>query len=162
MTYNVEFKGQWNLNLPLNNNHRLYLIQFSNIRHMKRDVNKVEFIPDDLRTSVGLTIGTDAEFFVGGGGSFGQERDVSILNYNKPPSTQPGLWNGWVPNSNGTAIIWDEIENFYNYVDWIQYMIKNFFNPWGYILNGDIAWQGNSLKDTGIINIENNIINLKR
>lgn len=161
MTYQVNFKGQWHLNKPLNDNHKLYLIQFSNIRHMKRDVSKVEFMPDELRVSAGLTIGTDAEFFVGGGGSFGQERDSSILNYNKPPATQPGLWNGWTPNSDGTAIIWDEIENFYNYVDWIQYMIKNFFNPWDYILNGDIAWQGDAVKDKGIINIINNIITVK-
>lgn len=161
MSYNVEFKGQWELNNKLQDHHRLYLIKFSEIRHIKRDVSKLELMPDELRLSVNLPIGTDGEFFVGGSGDFGQEYDSSILHYNKSPITQPGLWNGWMPNSEGTHIVWDEIENFYNYIEWIKYIINNFLIPWNYILNGKMQWQGDAKKDKGIICIENNVINIQ-
>lgn len=58
---------------------------------------------DHVRLAVGLPIGEEAEFFVGGLGYCGQERDPSIMEFNNPPKTQPGLWNHWIPqkDSNG-------------------------------------------------------------
>jgi hypothetical protein len=99
---------------------------------------------------------------VGGKEDFGQGQDDSIVNYNTPPSGQPSLWCQWVPNENGTAIEWDGGEKFYEYVDWIEYLISNFLAPWGYVLNGEVEWSGEDRDDRGMIIIDNNIVTTKR
>ena len=69
---------------------------------------------------------------------------------------QPGLWCQWVPTEDGTAIVWDEGEKFYNYVEWIKYLLNNFLKPWGYTLNGEVDWSGEENGDLGKIKIVNN------
>ena len=44
---------------------------------------------------------------------------------------QPGLWCQWVPNASGTAIVWDEGEKFYYYIEWIKYLIEHFLRAVG-------------------------------
>ena len=51
---------------------------------------------------------------------------------------QPGLWCGWRPNEDGTVIEHDGGEKFYDYTEWIQYLVHHFLEPWGYKLNGDV------------------------
>lgn len=105
--------------------------------------------------------GVEGEFYVDGKGSFGQDKEDNIINYNSPPRTQPGLWCQWTPNEDGTAIVWDEGEKFYNYVEWIQYLIEKFFSPKGYVLNGEVYWYGEDRDDEGTISIQNNIVEVK-
>lgn len=69
---------------------------------------------------------------------------------------QPGLWCQWIPTDDGTAIVWDEGEKFYNYKEWIEYLIQHFLAPWGYVLNGVVQWAGESRGDIGLIKIVNN------
>jgi len=106
--------------------------------------------------------GVDGEFYVEGDGFKGQDDDNSVVDHNSPPSTQPGLWCQWTPNKDGTAIVWDENEKFYDYVTWLQYIVKNFLAPKGYILNGAVEWTGEEHKDTGKIIVTNNIIEAYR
>ena len=105
--------------------------------------------------------GIEGEFFVDGTGSFGQGDDKNIINYNKPPVTQPSLWCQWVPNKDGTEIKWDGSEKFYEYVPWIQYLITKILAPRGYALNGEVKWQGEDPEDMGIIEIVNNEVKVK-
>jgi len=91
----------------------------------------------------------------------GQDKDSSIIDYNSPPTTQPGLWCQWIPSKSKDAIEWDGNEKFYDYVEWIQYMINNFFSPWGYVLNGIVYWKGEDENDVGLINIKNNVLEVK-
>ena len=89
--------------------------------------------------------------------------DPSNKNYNEPPG-QPGLWCQWIVESNmdGKDVIrWDGVEKFYNYIDWLEYMIEKFFNPWGYILNGVVRFQGEYSDDCGQIIINNNYISVE-
>ena len=128
--------------------------------------------------------GVEGSFFVGGLGSFGQDNDSSVLDCNEPPGamsyssdvdfktrwdenqkriadglSQPGLWCQWILEDNET-LNWDGGEKFYNYVEWLEYLIKNFFEPWGIKLNGKLKWQGEDNSDMGKIEVIDNIINV--
>lgn len=161
MGYYTDFSGKFNLNKPLAENHAAYLRKFSETRRMKRDVSILGNMPDPVRESVGLSVGYDGGYFVGGSGYAGQERDASILEYNHPPAGQPGLWCQWVPNGDGSAIVWDDGEKFYDYVEWIEYLVEHFLKPWGYVLNGKVKWYGESDNDRGLIEIIDNVVKTK-
>lgn len=161
MGYTTEFEGQFDLDKPLTDEQKLYITSFCGTRRMKRNSDKAEKLNDPIRKAVGLPIGKDAEFFVGGLGTAGQDRDESIVQYNDPPASQPGLWCQWVPNEDGTAIEWDGSEKFYEYIEWIRYMINSFFKPWGIKLNGKVRWRGENFDDIGAIVIKNNKVSIK-
>jgi len=72
----------------------------------------------------------------------------------------PGIWCQWVPSEDGKTIEWDENEKFYDYIEWIQYLLKHFLIPWGYILNGKVIWQGENMCDRGKIEIDNNLVTI--
>ena len=90
---------------------------------MKRKAEVAITMPDPIRQAAGLPIGDEAAYFVGGKGDFGQDHDNSIVDYNEPPTGQPGLWCQWIIEDN--EIIWDGGEKFYNYIEWIEYLIEN-------------------------------------
>lgn len=73
----------------------------------------------------------------------------------------PGCWCQWiiVTDYNGNeALIWDQNEKFYEYVPWLNYLITNFFEPAGYVLNGTVDYQGEELDDFGTIEVKDNEI----
>jgi hypothetical protein len=156
MGYTTEFNGSFALNKPLAPEHQNYLEAFSETRRMRRDAAQTADRSDPVRVAAGLLVGPEGAFFVGGDGPAGQEHSSDIINYNQPPSGQPGLWCHWVPVDGGTAIEWDGGEKFYDYVSWIKYIIENFLEPWGYNLSGDVAWLGEDSNDRGIIWIKDN------
>lgn len=160
MGYTTEFSGSFKLDRPLSEAQRKYLAQFAGTRRMKR--REAGLPSDPLREAVNLPIGRDCQFFVGGSGFAGQDRDESIVDYNYPPDGQPGLWCQWVPNEDGTAIEWDGGEKFYSYTEWLKYIIENFLKPWGHTLNGKVHWRGEEFSDLGTIVVKNNAIQCKR
>lgn len=196
MGYTTDFNGGFNISPSLQDKHANYLKAFNDIRHMKRDVEKLKNTPDPLRLAVGLPLGIEGEFFIGtSDASRGQDRSDDIIDYNTPSGqlaygdpnhsfdtnreliaqgkAQAGLWCGWTVESqnvendkeNGLMVfdklVWDDTEKFYNYVEWLSYMINNFYEPWGYSLNGKVTWQGEEHGDTGIIAIIDNVIGVK-
>lgn len=171
MGYTTDFDGKFNLDKPLSPEHRAYLAAFAETRRMKRDATQTALRPDPLRVAVSLPVGDEGGYFVGASGhgitgdepfSFrGQAQTSDITDYNEPPSDQPGLWCQWVPTEDGTAIEWDGGEKFYDYVEWIQYLITHFLAPWGYVLNGTVNWEGESRGDLGRIVITNNTVTTK-
>lgn len=146
MGYSTSFDGEFCLNKTLSPKMQEFLTAFSNTRRMPRNVDE--------------KFGVQGEFFVDGKGSFGQESDPTVINGNAPPSTQPGLWCQWTPSEDGNSIVWDEGEKFYNYVEWIVYLIHKVLAPNGYVLNGSVEYQGEERGDDGEIVIENNIVTL--
>ena len=90
----------------------------------------------------------------------GQDRDDSIINYNYPSSKQPGLWCQWIINGDD-ELVWDEGKKFYNYIEWLAYLISNFFEPLDYVLNGEIEFQGEDMEDFGTIVVTDNYINVE-
>lgn len=142
MGYTTEFKGSFKLNKKLDAETLEFIKKFSSTRRMARNLPK-EF-------------GVEGEFYVDAGGDFGQAHEDSIIDYNRPPKTQPSLWCQWVPNNKGDAIVWDGNEKFYCYIEWLNYIIKNFLAPKGYVLNGEMAYSGEDREDKGLIVVDEN------
>lgn len=158
MGYTTNFDGRFTLNKPLLPEHAAYLEKFNETRRMQRVERIAETLPDPVRQRVSLPVGKDGGYFVGGGGNYGQDSDASIVNYNEPPIDQPGLWCQWRPDEQGTCIAWDGGEKFYNYEEWLVYLIQHFLQPWGYVLNGEVTWQGEDSNDLGKLVVVNNVV----
>jgi hypothetical protein len=162
MGYTTDFTGQFTFDKPLASHHLQYLKRFSDMRHMKRDVKKLEQLEDPDRIAVGLPLGVQGEFFVGiDDGNANQDmfrHDGSILDHNNEPGTQPGLWCDWVPDDDGVVLEWNGGEKFYRYIDWLEYLIANFIDPWGYVLNGEVEWRGEDKSDVGKIIVKDNTV----
>jgi hypothetical protein len=146
MGYTTEFNGKFNLNKKLDKETHEFLTKLASTRRMKRK------LPPEY--------GIEGEFYVDGAGYAGQDREDSIVDYNKPPSTQPGLWCQWIPTHDGTAIEWDGGEKFYHYVDWIKYIIDKVLAPRGYSLSGVVDWRGEDWSDTGTIVVRDNKVGI--
>ena len=146
MGYTTDFSGQFNLNKKLDPEMHQYLVKFSETRRMKRNLPPC--------------YGIEGEHYVDGSGPFGQGREDNIVEYNQPPRTQPGLWCQWRPSQDGKSIVWDGGEKFYHYIEWLQYIISNYLSPKGYVLNGEVEWQGESEDDTGVIVVKHNEIEI--
>jgi hypothetical protein len=144
--------------------HAAYLRAFHRTRRMARDKAKVRLLPDPIREAVGLPVGYQGGYFVGGRGDFGQEEDESILrhSYNVPPEDQPGLWCHWTVNEDGTALVADGDFGGYSHDEWVEYLIEHFLQPWGYVVNGQVKWQGSDPPDHGAICVVENMIEVER
>ena len=114
MGYTTDFTGHFKLNKKLDTDTHEFLNKFNRTRRMKRSIKGY---------------GIEGEFYVDGTGQYGQDYDSTVLDHNRPPRTQPGLWCGWTPNEDGTCIEWDGGEKFYEYVEWIEYLIDNVLKP---------------------------------
>ncbi|MEG4811845.1 hypothetical protein QUA82_27675 [Microcoleus sp. F8-D3] len=156
MGYTTIFDGIFHLNKRLLDSEAIYLLEFSRTRRMKRNPGILQSIPDPARTAVGLPVGEEGCYFVNQ--KWDEDSEVSVVNYNRPPKTQPGLWCQWIPTADGGGIQWSGVEKFYDYVEWLQYIINNFLEPWGYVLRGEVNWQGEREEDVGMIWVENNAI----
>ena len=146
MGYNSEFKGKFNLNKPLDDVTFNFLKKLSETRRMSRRVD--------------AKYGVEGEFYVDGDGD--GFRDATVININQQPKTQPGLWCQWVPTEDRLHIEWNGAEKFYNYIEWMEYLISKVLAPRGYVVNGDVKWRGEDFDDTGVIEVHDNIVMGKR
>ena len=161
MGYTTDFTGAFSVTPPLKPEHIAYINLFSETRRMKRRAKLAEALPDPVRVAAGLPIGSEGGYFTGGTGDFGQGQDASIVEYNRSSDEQPGLWCQWVASDDGTTVHWNGGEKFYNYEEWIRYLLHHFFVPWGYVLNGEIVWQGEEDCDKGKLIITDNVVTTK-
>ena len=162
MGYSTWFDGSLKFNKPVEDWLVEYIDKLSKTRRMKRNNEKIkEMFPDWKKNCFAGNLGEDGEYFIGGLGLYGQDNDDSVVDQNRPASTQPGLWCQWVIGGNNDELVWDEGEKFYNYIDWLYYLIENFFDPLGYELTGDITWEGEDSDDCGTIHVVNNIVEIK-
>lgn len=82
-----------------------------------------------------------------------------------PDPDVPGFYCQWTVQSEEPGVdflVWDGGEKFYNYVDWLEYLLENVFKPKGYTLNGEVTWQGEDPSDIGKIEVDDNVVNVKR
>ena len=142
MGYSTDFSGKFTLNKPLDDETYKLLADLNQTRRMARQL--------------GPEYGAEGEFYVDG------EAGESVIDYNRPPSTQPSLWCQWQPTEDRMSIIWDGGEKFYEYVDWIKYIINRVLDPKGYVLNGEVWWDGEDQSDTGLISNTDNKVNIKQ
>jgi hypothetical protein len=161
MGYTTQFQGEFALDKPLSKEHLAYLKAFSRSRRMTMDEKWAATMPDPVRDAVGLPVGADGKFCVwDADGMYNKYPDdiSNYIRYNKPPSTQPGLWCDWEPSADGLLIRHNGSEKFYDYIEWLIYLIDNFLIPWGYTLSGDVDWVGEDLGDRGCISVVNNAV----
>lgn len=78
------------------------------------------------------------------------DRDV-YRRYTETPETIPASYNQWEPNDEGTEIVWNGGEKFYDYVHWLRWIAKHYLTPRGLELNGEMQWQGEEIGDVGVI-----------
>lgn len=154
MGYTTDFYGTFKITPALKEEHKEYLLAFSDSRRMKRDAQKCESLHDPIRLAVELPVGIEGEFVVSQTGY----DDKSIIERNSPSSTQPGLWCQWIPNDEGTELKWNGAEKFYAYIEWLDYLHTKLFKPWGYTLEGMVKWRGEDHDDTGRITFKDNIL----
>ncbi len=187
MGYTTDFEGSFKLSRPTTVKEFNYINTFSETRRMKRDVNKLmELHKGEFGhpTRPDNPYGKDGEFFVGGKGWAGQDGDESIIDYNAAPGQaefdgvtefmdrwnenqrrikdgecQPGLWCQWILTDK-EELQWDGNEKFYNYIEWLKYLINNFFEEWGIKLNGEVTWVGEDSDDRGKIVVEDNKVRI--
>jgi len=67
----------------------------------------------------------------------------------------------WMPTDDGMAIEWDGEEKFYEYVEWLQWIIDKLLKPNGYVLNGEVEWSGEEPSDLGKIIVKDNTVEVK-
>ena len=159
MGYTTTFDGSVSFNKPITMEFAAYINKFSEIRHMKRDVEKIkEFYPNWEELCFNGHLGNEGEYFIGEDPK--GDYDFSVTDYNSPPNSQPELWCQWIINDNG-ELAWDGGEKFYEYEEWLRYLIKHFFEPSGYILNGEIGFQGDDYDDFGIIYVKDNVVSIE-
>ena len=162
MGYTTDFFGSFNFNKPVEPWLIEYIDKFCNSRRMKRDNEKIkELYPKWKDLCFNEELGTEGEYFIGGIGFMGQTEDDSVINGNAPASTQPGLWCQWIISEDGLRLEWDGGEKFYYYDEWLGYLIANFFDPLGYVLNGSVEWQGEDYDDFGTITVTDNVIDME-
>ena len=148
MGYNTEFDGQFDFNKPLDDDTYNLLEGLATTRRMKRKVDEDKY-------------GKEGEFYIEGKGFMGQDHEDNILDYNNPPRDQPGLWLQWVPTDDRLHLEWDEGEKFYDYVEWLEYLVKKIFKPRGYVLNGKVRYRGEDFDDVGTIVVRNNKVSVR-
>jgi hypothetical protein len=160
MGYTTDFQGSFTFDREVSEEHVNYINAFSETRRMQRAFLLAATLPDPKRIAALLPIGPDGGYFVGGAGAYGQDYDPSVLEYNTPPQGQPGLWCQWVIEEN--ELQWNGGEKFYHYDEWLEYLIEHFFKPWGYVLNGKVAWQGEDINDRGTLILKDNVLTVKQ
>lgn len=152
MGYTTEFKGQVDFDKSLTIPQLNYLNAFAASRRMQRDSLKTEALDDPKRKAVGLPVGVQGGYYVG------DEEGRDVVDNNNPPKGQPGLWCQWVPTEDGMGMEWDGGEKFYNFEEWMKYLIDHFLKPWGITVNGEIQWQGEDMSDRGLIIVTDNVV----
>jgi hypothetical protein len=137
MGYTTEFNGEMTITPALPPRLITFVNALATSRRMKRTLDPI--------------YGTEGEFFVEGGGWAGQDHELTVVDFNNPSRTQPGLWCQWEVNEEGTALFWNGGEKFYEYTAWLAYIQRDILLPLGYCLEGEIEWRGEDWSDTGTI-----------
>jgi hypothetical protein len=154
MGYTTDFEGQFNISPAMKLEHIEFINKFSDTRRMARNALAAGKLPDSVREAAGLPVGIQGGYYVGDSDFAGQSHTPDILDYNEPPTGQPGLWCQWVVDED--SLQWNGGEKFYMYTEWLVYMIEHFFKPWGYTLNGTVTWQGEESADRGKLIVKDN------
>jgi len=159
MGYNTDFSGCFTTDKKVDDKTLKLLKGLATTRRMKRDMSKL--FPEMSKDELLEKFGEDGEFFIEGTGDYGQGEDCSIVDFNEPPASQPGLRCQWLIDDDGKVIEWDGNEKFYDYVEWIKYLIDRILKPRGYIVNGEVTWEGEDNDDIGKIVVRDNVVTVK-
>lgn len=161
MGYTTDFYGSFKFDRAIEQKHADYLRAFASTRRMKRNSEVAEIFADAVRLAAGLPIGPEGGYYVGSTDDYGQTDDTSVVDHNRPPAGQPGLWCQWTVSDDNTELEWDGGEKFYFYEEWLKYLIAHFISKWGYKLSGEVEWSGENREDLGILVVDDNQLTVK-
>ena len=151
MGYTTWFEGELTPNKPFKKEFINYINAFSEKWHEPRDVEIIKRSdPDWAKHCLDGNLGPYGMYYVG-------NFDEGVIDRSLAKSyTCPGYWCNWCINEETGVVEWNGGEKFYQYTDWLIYLIENFFEPAGYILNGEFIWIGEDSDDRGKISVVNN------
>lgn len=164
MGYTTYFNGTITSDREFSEPFIKYINDFNRIKHMKRDIEEIKRKdPKWMEHCFDGNLGPEGAFYIGNSEPTATSRfdcdNIGVVDYNKPPTGCPGLWCDWkVDDCDKQAIVWDGAEKFYNYTEWMIYIIENFCKPAGYVLNGEIFWEGEDPDDKGKIKVVDNVV----
>lgn len=138
----------------------------------KIDFEKVRITLHPIDMQPGLIINTSGKNHgdINAPGSLVPDSLDMVISFTLPQSPVPGPdcpWKIEVRNRNEHYLIWDNVEKPHKYIEWLQYLIANFFAPWNHSLYGKVYWKGQSRKDFGTISIirdgvRDNVLKIKK
>ena len=172
MGYTTTFHGELHFNQSVTDEIVRYINAFSRTRHTRRNIKTIkELFPNWQSQCWKGNLGTDGEYFIGleiqvdrpyidNENTFNswireRNRQNAAADDNVPPQDVPGLWCHWIINERGN-LCWSGDEKFYDYEEWLVYLINRFFEPEGYVLNGRILYSGERDDDMGYLFVKDN------
>jgi hypothetical protein len=79
-----------------------------------------------------------------------------LLQFNEDPEEidgdHPGSYFQWVPTESLDGIVWDGNEKFYNYTEWMQWLVL-WLGARGVNASGELYWSGEEVGDTGVLTV---------
>lgn len=66
----------------------------------------------------------------------------------------------WTVSEDSRSLVLKSSIEDHNYGKWLIHLIKNFLEPWGYVANGCVKWQGEDIDDRGKIYCKNNKVTI--
>lgn len=162
MGYSTEFMGHLVISPRLSPKEIDYLKRFSETRHCQRKEGPYYVGPKLKKDKSNWTESVGQDY-----------QSPSMIDSNAAATGQPGLWCQWIPSDDGTKIMWDGGEKFYDAFEWMQYLVEHFFanNPKARLdlkflkphkLNGEIVAQGDDPRDRWKIVAKNNVLTKRR
>lgn len=174
MGYTTRFAGEIHFDHPVSAELKKYINSFAKTRHVRCDTSMIQrLFPEWQKYSWKGQLGFEGEYFIGprieinrpvidSEETFYRWKDEinkanGIIDDNVPPRGVPGLWCNWIIDENG-SLCWSRGEKFYNYEEWLVYLIDRFFAPKGYLLDGKLLYSGEREDDMGYIFVRNNVV----
>lgn len=78
------------------------------------------------------------------------------------PAGCPDSWCQWTVTKDRQGIKWNHSEKFYNYQEWLQWIIDNLLKPNGVTLTGSVEYQGEEVGDCGILSVEDGVVRRRK
>lgn len=84
---------------------------------------------------------------------YAELRDLAEQGRTEMPTGAPDAYLQWEPSRDGSCLRWDGGEKFYCYDEWLRWLIAEWFAPRGYILSGEVKYQGEHIGDCGVLRV---------
>ena len=150
--------------INISSRHRIFLRKFCASRRMAYSEEAIQYRPDPFRENVGLPFGIEGAYYVNNpdmdGEAMGTRLSAGVLDYHRPPQGQPSLFCGWTITR--SRLIWSWNPEATAHIEWLRYLIRHFFSPWGYLLNGTLSWFNDVADNAGDIVVANNKITIRK
>lgn len=103
---------------------------------------------------MGYTTRFDGQFTFDADPTVSVVRDINALQSMDSPEGAPSSYCQWVVSEDLRGIKWDGGEKFYEYADWLQWIIDNILKPANLSIRGSVHWRGEDATDSGHIVVE--------